>query len=171
MVPSGATATQIGQDWIEITYGRPILRGRTNIFGAGADYGVKLNDSGPVWRAGANDTTLLRNGVALEIGGDKPERLDFDAVIATVPNQAFLRVVPNLPEEYAAKLRAVQYQWALCLVLALKRSLSPFYWMNMSDRSVPFLALVQHTNFIEPEQYGGLHVPICPTTWTRNRRC
>jgi hypothetical protein len=67
--PAGAVATQIGEHWIEITYGRPILRGRTNMFGSGADYGVKLNDGGPVWRAGANDTTLLRNGVAVEVGG------------------------------------------------------------------------------------------------------
>jgi len=96
--------------------------------------------------------------VALEVAGDKPERLDCDAVIATVPNQAFLRIVPDLPEEYAAKLRAVQYQWALCLVLALRHSLSPFYWMNMSDRSVPFLALIEHTNFIEAERYSGLNV-------------
>ena len=96
--------------------------------------------------------------VALEVAGDKPERLACDAVIATVPNQAFLRIVPDLPEEYAGKLRAVQYQWALCLVLALKRSLSSFYWMNISDRSIPFLALIEHTNFMEPERYGGLHV-------------
>ncbi|MGE0446413.1 MAG: DUF2911 domain-containing protein [Vicinamibacterales bacterium] len=67
--PPGAAATQVGNQWVEITYGRPILRGRTNIFGSGADYGVALNDGGPVWRAGANDTTLLRNAVALEIGG------------------------------------------------------------------------------------------------------
>jgi len=96
--------------------------------------------------------------VALEVAGDKPERLDCDAVIATVPNQAFLHIVPDLPEEYAAKLQAVQYQWALCLVLALRQSLSPFYWMNISDRSIPFLALIEHTNFIEPGQYGGQHV-------------
>ena len=69
--PAGAAATQIGEHWIEITYGRPILRGRTNMFGSGADYGVKLNDGGPVWRAGANDTTLLRNGVAVDIGGSR----------------------------------------------------------------------------------------------------
>ena len=67
--PAGTAAVQAGQNWIEITYGRPILRGRTNIFGSGADYGQKLNDSGPVWRAGANDTTMLRTQVPLEIGG------------------------------------------------------------------------------------------------------
>ena len=69
--PAGAVATQIGQSWIEITYGRPILRGRSSIFGSGADYGVTLNDGGPVWRAGANNTTQLTNEVPLEIGGKR----------------------------------------------------------------------------------------------------
>src|SRR5688572_11244004 len=52
--PEGTAATQVNNGWIEIIYGRPILRGRTNIFGSGADYGRRLNDGGPVWRAGAN---------------------------------------------------------------------------------------------------------------------
>jgi hypothetical protein len=67
--PPGTAAVQVGPHWIDVTYGRPILRGRTNIFGAGPDYGVKLNDGGPIWRAGANNTTLLRTEVPLEIGG------------------------------------------------------------------------------------------------------
>ena len=67
--PEGTAATQVGDKWIELSYGRPILRGRANIFGSGADYGKKLNDGGPVWRAGANRTTLLRSEVPLEIGG------------------------------------------------------------------------------------------------------
>jgi hypothetical protein len=69
--PEGTSATQIGRNWIEVTYGRPILRGRTGIFGSGADYGKKVLDGGPVWRAGANNTTMLRNEVALEIGGKR----------------------------------------------------------------------------------------------------
>ncbi len=31
-----------GGKWIVIDYGRPILRGRTNISGAGPDYGKKV---------------------------------------------------------------------------------------------------------------------------------
>jgi hypothetical protein len=58
-----------GGKWIEITYSRPILRGRTNIFGSGADYGKKVNAGAPVWRAGANQTTKLMTEVPLEIGG------------------------------------------------------------------------------------------------------
>jgi hypothetical protein len=58
-----------GGKWMEITYSRPILRGRTNIFGAGADYGKELNGGAPVWRAGANVSTRLRTEAMLVIGG------------------------------------------------------------------------------------------------------
>ena len=34
--------TYQGGKWIDVTYGRPLLRGRANIFGAGADYGKKV---------------------------------------------------------------------------------------------------------------------------------
>ena len=60
-----------GGKWIEIVYGRPILRGRSDIFGKGADYGKKVNAGATVWRAGANQTTRLKTEVPLEIGGKK----------------------------------------------------------------------------------------------------
>ena len=55
--------------WIVVDYGRPLLRGRKDIFGAGADYGKFVNAGAPVWRAGANDTTRLTTQVPLNIGG------------------------------------------------------------------------------------------------------
>jgi hypothetical protein len=58
-----------GGKWIEVAYSRPILRGRTNIFGKGADYGKAVNGGAPVWRAGANQTTKLTTEVPLVIGG------------------------------------------------------------------------------------------------------
>jgi hypothetical protein len=81
--PPGTAATQIGgkyvdvqgrqryQDgkWIEVTYGRPIKRGRQNLFGAGADYGKAVSDGSPVWRAGANQTTRLMTEVPLVFDG------------------------------------------------------------------------------------------------------
>ena len=69
--PEGTAATQVNGSWIDIVYGRPILRGRTNIFGSGADYGKALNDGGPIWRAGANVSTRLRTETPLEIGGTR----------------------------------------------------------------------------------------------------
>ena len=55
--------------WIVVDYGRPLLRGRTSIFGSGAEYGKTISDGSPVWRMGANDTTRLTTQVPLEIGG------------------------------------------------------------------------------------------------------
>jgi hypothetical protein len=55
--------------WIVVDYGRPLLRGRKEIFGAGADYGKTVNAGAPLWRAGANNTTRLTTQVPLQIGG------------------------------------------------------------------------------------------------------
>ena len=63
--PRGTAETQIGQNWIEISYGRPIRRGRADLF-ATPD---KLNAGAPVWRAGADAATRLKTPVALNIGG------------------------------------------------------------------------------------------------------
>ena len=68
--PKRAAETQIGGKWLEVTYGAPILRGRTNIFGAGADYGKQvLIDGATIWRAGANKSTRLRTEAPLVIAG------------------------------------------------------------------------------------------------------
>lgn len=70
--PAGTAATQVGpkySKWIEISYSRPILRGRSDIFGAGANYGKGLLAGAPVWRAGANVSTRLNTEVPLVIGG------------------------------------------------------------------------------------------------------
>ncbi len=66
--PRGDAATQIGDTWITVNYGRPILRGRTNIFGAGDSYGETVNAGAPVWRAGANVSTRLKTTADLKFG-------------------------------------------------------------------------------------------------------
>ncbi len=65
---SGRQRYQDGK-WIEVTYGRPILRQRQNIFGSGADYGKAISEGSTVWRAGANQTTKLTTEVPLVFDG------------------------------------------------------------------------------------------------------
>ena len=67
--PRGEASTQIGEAWIIVDYGRPILRGRTGIFGSGEEYGTTVTGPAPVWRAGANKSTRLHTEVPLMIGG------------------------------------------------------------------------------------------------------
>lgn len=80
--PSGTASIQVGTwkaddkpgervaagKWIDVTYGRPIRRGRTGLFGAGADYGKALKGGAPVWRAGANSLTRFRTEAPLAFG-------------------------------------------------------------------------------------------------------
>lgn len=83
---------------------------------------------------------------------------DADAVIAAVPSEAFLRMAPALTDDYERRVKAARWQWALCYVMALKESLSPVYWLNVGDPDVPFIATIEHTNFIEKERYNGLNI-------------
>ena len=58
----------VGGSWIDIMYGRPMLRGREAFTGTGAEYGKAAYAGAPVWRAGANDSTRLKNSIPLVIG-------------------------------------------------------------------------------------------------------
>ncbi|HEX8053100.1 MAG TPA: NAD(P)/FAD-dependent oxidoreductase [Thermoleophilaceae bacterium] len=87
-----------------------------------------------------------------------PER--YDGVIATVPSDVFEQLLdPDLAtavgEPYLERVRGTEYQAALCLVLELDRRFGRFYWLNVADASLPFIGLIEHTNFVEPERYGG----------------
>ena len=83
---------------------------------------------------------------------------EFDAVIATTPSNVFPRLVPALPDEYLSRLEGARYMSAVLIVLVMDRPLSHVYWMNVADRSIPFVAVIEHTNLIGPEHYGGKHI-------------
>jgi protoporphyrinogen oxidase len=83
-----------------------------------------------------------------------------DAVVATVPSDVFLALLDDdltgaIGSPYLDRLRATEYHAALCLLLELDRPFSPFYWTNIADTSIPFVGLVEHTNFVDPARYGG----------------
>ena len=97
--PDGTAATQVNGRWIDLTYGRPILRGRTNIFGSGADYGDKLNDGGPVWRAGANLTTVLKTEVPLEIGGKRVPAGEYAVLVELKDEKDWTFILSTQPRQ------------------------------------------------------------------------
>lgn len=85
-----------GGKWIEVTYARPMLRGRTDIFGKGADYGKTVTGGAPVWRAGANATTKLTTEVPLMIGGKRIEPGTY-AMFVDLKEGAWTLVVSKQP--------------------------------------------------------------------------
>ncbi len=86
----------------------------------------------------------------------------YDAVISTSSPALMAKLAPELPESYSASLRALKSMGAVVLILSLKRRLTRYYWHNLpKEAGFPFLALVEHTNFIGPEHYGGDHLVYC----------
>lgn len=95
------------------------------------------------------------------------ESMKFDCVLSTVGPGLMLRLTPKLPEDYAAKMRALESLGAVALVLALDRQLMTdgTYWLNLPAESpdrdknpFPFLALVEHTNYVSPQHFSGDHI-------------
>jgi hypothetical protein len=84
-VPGGDGAVYRGGKWIEITYGRPIKRGR-DLFGAGGNFGRDLNSGAPVWRAGANASTRLKTELPLVINGKTVPAGEYTLFILLSPN-------------------------------------------------------------------------------------
>ncbi len=91
---------------------------------------------------------------AFPVDGE-PER--YDAVVATVPSDVFDQLLEPglLPDSYVALLRGIEYFTALCLLLELDRRFSPYYWTNIGDDALPFVGLIEHTNLMGSERYGG----------------
>ena len=86
----------------------------------------------------------------------------FDAVMSTSSPALMARLAPELPAEYSQKLRALRSMGAVVLILTLDRALTKYYWHNLpKEAGFPFLSLVEHTNYIGPEHYGGDHIVYC----------
>ena len=112
--------------------------------------------SAAVERVDARDGGAVEMRVALDDGAARDER--FDAVIATTPSYLFPRLVEGLPADYMRRLTDVNYMAAVLVILVLDRPLTNVYWLNVADRSIPFVAAIEHTNLIAPEHYGGKHI-------------
>lgn len=105
-------------------------------------------------------------GITVRAGG---EITNYGTVISTVAPGLLARMAPSLPETYLSSLKELKSMGAQVLILALKQQLlGKTYWLNLPARSpvkaenpYPFLALVEHTNYVDRKYYGGDHIVYC----------
>ena len=100
----------------------------------------------------------VATGLETQLEGQESQEIHYDAVIATTPSYVFTRLVPQLPQDYEEKLLGVRYLSAVLVILALDRPLTAKYWLNVADRNLPFVGVIEHTNMIDPSLYGGNHI-------------
>ncbi len=87
----------------------------------------------------------------------------FDRVLATVSPQLLGNIVPSLPQAYLSSLQNLKSMGAVVIALALKQQLTEqHYWINLpKSEGIPFLALVEHTHFVDRSHYDGDHIIYC----------
>ena len=84
----------------------------------------------------------------------------YEAVLATLPSDIFGGLLDDalraeVGADFLSRVESSEYHAAICLLLELDRRFGDFYWTNIADPEVPFIGLIEQTNFIEPVHYGG----------------
>lgn len=121
------------------------------------EMGVQLHFSMGVSRIAPHADSGLSLG--LEAGEQR-----FDQCLVTASPGLLAQLCPELPPAYLESLLKLRHMGAVVMVLALKRQLSEqgYYWFNLpKSAGFPFLALVEHTNFLPAEHFGGDHILYC----------
>src|SRR5258706_3532254 len=119
------------------------------------EMGVQIKLSTPV-------THIKRDDTSGQIELTTPEGTEqAEKVLVTLAPGVVAKMVPSLPREYLEGLLRLKSMGAVVMVLSLKHQLSKegYYWYNIpKSAGFPFLAVVEHTNFVSPENFGGDHI-------------
>ena len=158
----GGRAEDIAMSWLwsrvhERSLGLGYLRGGfQQLYDA---FGQRIAALGGTVLTGTAATAIRAVGNQVEVHTATGGVLRFDQVLATLPTRLFTRLADQLPTGFVERYPGPEHFGAHVLILGLDRCLVPgVYWLNINDRDLPFLALVEHTNFMPPADYGGLHL-------------
>lgn len=77
----------------------------------------------------------------------------FDDLVFTGSNVLFTKLYKDITPEQDSMLKKVKYQAINCMILELKHSISPFYWLNVLDKDVSFIGCIEHTNLVGTQMY------------------
>jgi protoporphyrinogen oxidase len=88
-----------------------------------------------------------------------------DTVLLTTPTPIAEKLLLPLAHadndlsRYFSTPKTIPHLTAHVLIIETKHPvLKNAYWLNINDRTFPFLVMCQHTNLINPNNYGGNHV-------------
>jgi len=84
-----------------------------------------------------------------------------DGVLSTAPIQYVPAMVPDLPRDFADKVRAVENIPVACVILKLKHALTENFWMNISDENIAIPGVIEYSN-LNPGTLEGEHILYAP---------
>ena len=120
----------------------------------------RLHEMGVEIRLGVRVEAIRREQDRLTVRSEGESR-SFDKVLVTTSPNLMAKLSPDLPENYLKGLLELKSMGAVVMVLSLKHQLSTqgYYWFSLpKEAGYPMLALVEHTNFVSKEHFGGEHI-------------
>ena len=100
--------------------------------------------------------------------GDSVEA--FDAVVSTVPTPFVSKLVPALPEEAKRAYDAIRNIGVVCVVLKLKKSVTPNFWVNVFDPAMAIPGFVEFSRLRPTEDtivFVPYYMPTSVAQWAR----
>ncbi len=88
--------------------------------------------------------------------------LPYDAVISTLASPILSNIIPQASAAFRETLTKQQYLGVMCPLVILKKQLVPYYVVNITDESIPFTAVVETTNLIDPKYVKNHHIVYLP---------
>jgi protoporphyrinogen oxidase len=114
-------------------------------------YGAKLHLSTPVTRIESEGGRVT--GVR---AGEKYFRAD--EVICTIPTPFVSRLLPDLPQDQREAYDNIGNVGVVCVVLRLRREVSPHFWVNISDPRFEIPGIIQFSR-LRPTGDTVVYVP------------
>jgi protoporphyrinogen oxidase len=91
-----------------------------------------------------------------------------DQVISTVPTKLVSKMVPDLPAAWRARYDAIENMGVCCLVFKLRRSITPHFWVNVTDASIPVPGIIEFSNlrpFDDTIVFVPYYMPVSHERW------
>ncbi len=90
------------------------------------------------------------------------QREKFDAVISTLPTPITARITRIFPAQFTKNLLKLKYLSAVtCIIQSKDPVLAKAYWLNVTTKELNSMVIIQHTNFMDKQRYGGAHLAYC----------
>ncbi len=79
---------------------------------------------------------------SLMVGGVEKK---YDCVISTIPLPYLPGLFPDMPEEILHKIQNLKNIGVVCVVFRLKRSISEYFWLNITDKRIAIPGIIEYT--------------------------
>ena len=82
-----------------------------------------------------------------------------DAVICTTPTPLVSALVPDLPADWKERYNAIHNIGVICVIFKLTRSVSPHFWINVSEPDIDIPGVIEFSNLRKAGNDSIVYVP------------